>query len=211
MKVVKHVLDRVVALCLLVALSPICLVVLVLVRIKLGSPAIYHALRVGKDSRVFILHKFRSMTNETDSNGDLLDDERRLTRFGQFLRSSSLDELPSLWNVIRGDLSLVGPRPFSSVYLGMYTPLQNRRHEVLPGITGLAQVSGRNDLSWPEKFGYDLEYVDNWSIVLDLKILIKTVGKVFGRKDISSEGHVTAPPFRGAEEGAEITRPFEHQ
>jgi lipopolysaccharide/colanic/teichoic acid biosynthesis glycosyltransferase len=210
MKTVKSLLDKTGAAALLILLSPVFLALLIAVRVKLGSPSIYLAERIGKDSSLFTLYKFRSMTNERDQNGELLPDEQRLTRFGQFLRSSSLDELPSLWNVVRGELSLVGPRPFSSLYMGMYSPLQNRRHEVLPGITGLAQISGRNDLTWPEKFGYDLEYVDNWSLWLDAKILAKTLIKVLGRKDISRAGHVTSPAFRGSAEAEEVIPPTEH-
>lgn len=194
---IKRTIDISAALLAFVLLFPVILLTIILVRWQFGSPIVYVALRVGKDSRVFRLYKFRSMTNETDDSGELLPDEQRITRFGALLRKSSIDELPGLWNVLKGEMSLVGPRPFSSLYLHRYTEEQNRRHSVLPGITGWAQVNGRNSLSWEDKFRNDLWYIDNWSILLDLKILVKTVLLVFGRKDTSYEGYVSAPEFMG--------------
>lgn len=194
----KRAIDIVASLVALVVLSPALLVLLVLVRLKLGSPAIFSQERPGLGGRALRLHKFRTMTDARDSSGALLPDDERLTPFGRFLRSTSLDELPEFWNVLKGDMSLVGPRPLLVEYLDRYTPEQARRHEVRPGITGLAQVSGRNELSWEERFKLDVWYVDNHTIWLDLKILAMTVWKAIRREGVSSPGHATMPEFRGS-------------
>lgn len=174
------------------------LIVAFLVRIKLGSPVIFRQIRPGLHGKPFVLYKFRTMTDARDEDGNLLPDELRLTPFGKFLRSTSLDELPELFNVLKGDMSLVGPRPLLMQYLDRYTPEQARRHEVKPGITGWAQINGRNALSWEEKFELDVWYVDNWSIWLDLKILLLTLIKVLKREGIHADGHVTMPEFFGS-------------
>lgn len=193
----KRALDFFSAVLLLVILSPILLILWALVSVKLGKPALFRQSRPGKDGKLFTLVKFRTMTAETDAHGDLLPDSQRLTRFGRFLRSTSLDELPELWNVIRGDMSFVGPRPLLEAYISLYSPTQGRRHEVRPGITGLAQVKGRNALSWQEKFGLDVWYVDNRTFRLDMAILWWTVASVFRREGVSAEGSATMPPFTG--------------
>jgi sugar transferase EpsL len=176
---------------------PILVLVAVLVRIKLGSPVFFRQKRPGLGSRIFEMVKFRTMTDERDPTGQLLPDSVRLTSFGKFLRASSLDELPELWNVLRGDMSLVGPRPLLVQYLGRYSPRQMRRHEVRPGITGLAQVKGRNSISWEEKFEWDVRYVESQSLWLDLRILFLTVKAVLFRTGISAAGNATMPEFQG--------------
>lgn len=186
------------------ALALLCLpllVVYLLVRWKLGTPVLFSQARPGRHGKIFKIYKFRSMTDERNPAGELLPDEQRLTAFGKFLRSSSLDELPGLLNVLRGDMSLVGPRPLLVEYLERYTPEQARRHDVRPGITGWTQVNGRNALSWDEKFKLDLWYVDHQSLWLDLKILCLTVGKIFHRHGINAEGSATMPKFTGSCEG----------
>jgi sugar transferase EpsL len=182
----------------LLLLAPLILVLAVLVRVRLGSPVLFRQERPGLHGTPFTILKFRTMTDERDESGILLPDDQRLTRFGRFLRASSMDELPELWNVLRGDMSLVGPRPLLMEYLPLYTPEQARRNEVRPGITGWAQVNGRNALSWEEKFKLDVWYVDNQSLWLDLKILFLTVMKVLVREGISGEGHATMERFRGS-------------
>lgn len=164
----------------------------------MGSPVIFSQLRPGKNGEIFQFYKFRSMTDERDNLGNLLPDEKRLTDFGQFLRKTSLDELPQLWNVLKGDMSFVGPRPLLVEYLDRYTPTQSRRHEVKPGITGLAQVKGRNAISWEEKFKLDIWYIDNWSFWLDLKILILTFLQVIQQKNINQQGQATVKYFQGS-------------
>lgn len=181
----------------LVVLSPILVVVSGLVRVKLGSPIMFVQQRPGRDGQPFAMRKLRTMTSERGADGELLPDDRRLTSFGRLLRSTSLDELPGLWNVLVGDMSLVGPRPLLMRYLDRYTPVQARRHEVRPGITGLAQVSGRNALSWEDRFDLDVWYVDQCSLSLDLSILWRTVSKVFKREGISAEGQATMSEFGG--------------
>jgi sugar transferase EpsL len=172
-------------------------VVAILVKRKLGSPIIFKQERPGLHSKPFYLYKFRTMTDQIDSLGNLLPDEVRLTAFGQFLRKYSLDELPQLWNVLKGDISLVGPRPLLMSYLELYTEKQNKRHDVKPGITGWAQVNGRNTISWDEKFNLDLWYVENHNFLLDLKILLKTFGKVIKSEGITNGNSVTMPAFDG--------------
>ncbi len=174
---------------------PLLAVVALWVRIKLGSPVFFRQKRPGKNAQIFEMIKFRTMTDARDAAGQLLPDAVRLTRFGKFMRSASLDELPELLNVLRGDMSLVGPRPLMVQYLPRYTAQQARRHEVTPGITGLAQVKGRNALSWEEKFAWDVRYVETWSLWLDLKILLLTVKTVFVREGISAQGDATMPEF----------------
>lgn len=193
---IKRVIDVVVAGLGLVACLPLLVVIATAVRCKLGSPVLFRQLRPGKHGEVFELVKFRTMVDADPERG-LISDEQRLVPLGVFLRSTSLDELPSLWNVLRGDMSLVGPRPLLVCYLGRYTPDQQRRHEVRPGVTGLAQVSGRNALTWDEKFEKDLEYVRRRSLTLDLQIIWRTVRQVARREGISAEGQATMPEFRG--------------
>ena len=181
--------------------SPLLVLLAVLIKLNMGSPVLFRQKRPGLHAVPFEMIKFRTMRNAGDAEGKLLDDAQRLTSLGQFLRTSSLDELPELWNVLKGDMSLVGPRPLLMEYLPLYSARQARRHEVRPGITGWAQVNGRNALSWAEKFDHDVWYVENQSFMVDLKILWLTVAAVFGRKGISSDGHATMPPFRGSAEG----------
>lgn len=198
---VKKVFDLLFSFILLIIISPIFLFVCVFIRIYLGRPILFRQIRPGLGGQQFQMIKFRTMTNGRDSNGILLPDNLRLTPFGKFLRSSSLDELPELLNVIKGEMSLVGPRPLLMEYLPLYTPEQARRHEVLPGITGWAQVNGRNAISWEEKFKLDVWYVDNRSLWLDIKILWMTLGKVFKREGISQDGQATAEKFMGSDAG----------
>jgi sugar transferase EpsL len=193
----KRTLDLVLVLPALFLLIPVSLVVALLVRIKLGSPVVFQQVRPGLQGKPFTMLKFRTMTEAKDAHGRLLPDAVRLTPFGRFLRSTSLDELPELINVVRGEMSLVGPRPLRMHYLERYSPEQNRRHDVLPGITGWAQINGRNALSWETKFSLDVWYVDNQSFWLDLRILFLTIYKVIIREGISQEGHVTMEEFRG--------------
>ena len=181
----------------LIILSPLLLILAVLVRVNLGSPVLFRQERPGLNEKIFRLYKFRSMKDAEDSSGKPLPDEKRLTRFGRILRASSLDELPELFNVLKGEMSLVGPRPLLVRYLDLYSPEQHRRHEVLPGITGWAQVNGRNAISWQEKFRLDVWYVDHWTPLLDLKILLMTVKKVFIHEGISAENQATAEEFKG--------------
>lgn len=183
----------------LIVLSPILLVVAILVRIKLGSPVIFKQERAGKNGKPFYIYKFRSMSDVRDENGELLPDEQRLGKFGKLLRSTSLDELPSLWNVVRCEVGLVGPRSLYLRYNERYNKHQARRLEVRPGITGLAQVNGRNAISWEKKFEYDVQYVDNITFIGDWKIMFKTVGNVFKREGITSATSVTMEEFMGSE------------
>ena len=181
----------------LIVLSPILLITAVLIRIKLGSPIFFTQDRLGKDGKVFKMIKFRTMLDAVDKWGEPLPDEERMTPFGKFLRSTSIDELPELINVFKGDMSLVGPRPLLVEYKELYSPEQFRRHDVRPGITGWAQVNGRNTLGWSERFELDVEYVDNYNLFMDIKILFMTVLKVVKRDGISQEGHVTMEKFNG--------------
>ena len=201
--VLKRAFDVAVSVTLLMLLSPVLLVVALLTRVKLGSPVLFVQERPGKAGRPFRLRKFRTMTDERGSDGELLPDEQRLTSFGKFLRSTSLDEFPELWNVLVGDMSLVGPRPLLPEYLERYSAEQARRHEVRPGITGWAQVNGRNALSWDERLALDVWYVDNRTFLLDIKILWMTVSQVLRRSGVSAEGHATMPEFRGENEREE--------
>ncbi len=197
-KVLKRGMDLMGATFGLVLLAPVMLVVALLIRLTMGSPVLFRQVRPGLYGRPFTMYKFRTMLDIRNERGELLPDELRLTPVGRFLRKTSLDELPELFNVLKGDMSLVGPRPLLMDYLDRYTPEQARRHEVKPGITGWAQVNGRNALTWEEKFKLDVWYVDNWSLWLDIKILFMTLVKVFKREGISADGHVTMPEFKGS-------------
>jgi lipopolysaccharide/colanic/teichoic acid biosynthesis glycosyltransferase len=194
----KRLFDIIVSLAVLLLLMPVIIVLIVLVRVLLGSPVLFSQQRPGKDNKPFNMLKFRSMSDQRDSNGKLLSDEKRLGKFGQFIRAASLDELPGLLNVIRGDMSLVGPRPLLMEYLPLYSKAQARRHDMKPGITGWAQINGRNALSWEQKFEYDLWYIDNQSFILDLKILLLTFTKVIRRADITHAGEATMKKFTGS-------------
>ncbi|MBK9217482.1 MAG: sugar transferase [Uliginosibacterium sp.] len=195
----KRVFDFVAALMALLLLAPLIVGVALLVRLRLGRPVLFSQPRPGRHGRPFRMYKFRSMSSACDAQGVLLPDAQRLTRFGLWLRASSLDELPGLWSVLRGDMSLVGPRPLLIQYLPRYSSRQARRHEVRPGITGWAQVNGRNAISWEEKFELDVWYVEHQSFWLDLKILWLTAARVWARKDVSAAGHATMPEFMGSE------------
>lgn len=194
---IKRLLDIILSLIAIILLSPVYIIVALLVRIKLGSPVIFCQERPGKDEKIFKMYKFRSMTSETDENGDLLPDEARLTSFGKKLRSTSLDELPELFNILKGDMSIVGPRPLLVKYLPLYNEEQRKRHNVRPGLTGLAQISGRNAISWEDKFKKDVEYTRNLTFIHDCKIIIKTVLSVVKREGISSDTSVTMEEFKG--------------
>jgi len=195
---VKRLFDLALTVPALVLLSPVLVVLSLLVRLKLGSPVLFRQIRPGLNEKPFNMLKFRTMTNARDKDGNLLPDEQRLTRFGRFLRSTSLDELPKVLNVLKGDMSLVGPRPLLTQYLDRYTPEQARRHEVKPGITGWAQVNGRNAITWEEKFKLDVWYVDNWSLWLDIKIIAMTIWKILKREGISQPGQATMEEFKGS-------------
>jgi len=197
--VVKRIFDIVISSIAIIIAFPIMILIALLIYFTMGKPIIFRQVRPGLHGKPFVMYKFRTMTEERDEYGNLLPDEKRLTSFGRFLRSTSLDELPELFNVLKGDMSLVGPRPLLMEYLELYTPEQARRHEVKPGITGWAQINGRNALSWEDKFKLDVWYVDNWNIWIDIKILWLTVVKVIKREGINAEGHVTMPKFTGSE------------
>lgn len=198
----KRAMDVILSGLALVLLAPLFAVLAVAVRVFLGSPVFFRQIRPGLGGRPFQLIKFRTMLDARDKEGRLLADAERMTRFGRLLRSTSLDELPELWNVLKGEMSLVGPRPLLMQYLERYSPEQARRHEVPPGLTGWTQVNGRNALRWEEKFALDVWYVDNRSLLLDIKILFMTVGQVLGRRGISAEGEETMPEFMGNDAGS---------
>lgn len=191
-KFIKRFLDLILSLMALIILMPLMLIIYILVRVKLGKPAIFKQERPGKDEKIFTLYKFRTMTDEKNENGNLLPDEQRLTKFGKMLRSTSLDELPELVNIIKGDMSIVGPRPLLVRDMVFMTEIQRKRHSVRQGLTGLAQVNGRNNITWEEKIKYDLNYVENISFINDVKIILKTVIKVFKREDTQTDGMQTA-------------------
>ncbi|MDN7244680.1 sugar transferase [Planococcus shenhongbingii] len=193
----KRTFDFCLSIILLILLTPIISLTFCIIRFKIGSPVIYKQSRPGINGNMFNVYKFRSMTNERDENGELLPDEVRLTSFGKILRKLSLDELPQLWNVLKGDMSFVGPRPLLMEYISLYNETQMRRHEVRPGITGWAQVNGRNAITWEKKFEYDVWYVDHQSFLLDMKILVMTVLKVFKSEGISQDGQATMTKFKG--------------
>ncbi len=196
----KRLLDLVLVIPALILLAPVLACVALLVRLRLGSPVLFRQERPGIHGKPFTIMKFRTMTDARDDAGKLLPDDQRLTRFGRWLRSTSLDELPELFNVLKGDMSLVGPRPLRMRYLSRYTPTQMRRHEVRPGLTGWAQVNGRNTLSWEERFELDVWYVDHQTMWLDLHIIALTVQKVLKREGISQQGHVTMTEFKGSQQ-----------
>lgn len=196
-KYMKRFLDIILSGLALIVLSPVYLVVAILVRTKLGSPVIFIQKRPGKDNKVFNMYKFRTMTDKRDGQGNLLPDDERLTSFGKILRSTSLDELPELWNIFKGDMSIVGPRPLLIEYLDIYTDDQIKRHLVRPGLTGLAQVNGRNAISWSEKFQFDIDYIESISFSLDIKIIFLTIKKVLIKEGISSDTSVTIEKFNG--------------
>ncbi|NLP51839.1 sugar transferase [Bacillus sp. RO1] len=194
---IKRPMDFILSLIAIIVLSPILLIVAILVRIKLGSPVLFKQKRPGLNEEIFMMYKFRTMTDERNDKGELLPDSVRLTKFGRLLRSTSLDELPELFNILKGDMSIIGPRPLLVQYLPLYNNHQKRRHEVRPGLSGLAQVSGRNAISWEDKFNLDVEYVDNVRFIEDWKIIFLTIKKVFVREGINSETAATIQPFKG--------------
>ncbi|WP_275531730.1 sugar transferase [Exiguobacterium sp. AT1b] len=194
----KRVMDFLLALIAIIIFSPIFLMTAVIVAMKIGRPILFTQVRPGLNEKVFKMYKFRTMTNERDSKGELLADHLRLTKSGSFLRATSLDELPELFNILKGDMSFIGPRPLLVEYLELYSPDQKKRHNVRPGLSGLAQVSGRNLLTWEEKFSLDLEYVKNVSFITDIKLFLLTIKKVLIREGISSSNHVTVEPFKGS-------------
>ncbi len=196
-KFVKRPMDFVLALIAIIVLSPVLIIVAILVRVKLGSPVIFKQKRPGLNGKIFTMYKFRTMTDKKDENGKLLPDSERLTNFGIKLRATSLDELPELFNILKGDMSIVGPRPLLVQYLELYNDFQKRRHEVRPGLSGNAQINGRNAINWDEKFCLDVEYVDNISFIGDWKIIFKTIRKVFFKEGISSSTSVTVEAFKG--------------
>ena len=198
MRHIKRFFDLAVGVPSVIVLSPILVLIGFMVRMRIGSPVLFRQERPGLNGMPFVIYKFRTMTNAQDKDGNLLSDGERLTRLGRFLRKTSMDELPELFNVIKGDMSIVGPRPLLMQYLDCYTPEQARRHEVKPGITGWAQVNGRNAISWDDKFKLDVWYVGNWSVWLDVKIIAMTVMKVLRREGISQAGHATAQEFLGS-------------
>jgi len=196
--VLKRIIDIIGALVGLIVSSPIMLIVSLIIYLTMGRPVFFKQLRPGLNGKPFVIYKFRTMLDLRDKDGNLLPDEKRITAIGKFLRSTTLDELPEFWNVLKGDMSLVGPRPLLVEYLPRYTPEQARRHNVKPGMTGWAQVNGRNAITWEEKFKLDVWYVDNWNIPLDLKIIFLTILKVFKREGVSAEGYATMPEFVGS-------------
>lgn len=198
-KYIKRFFDIFSSLIAIIILSPALIVTAILVRTKLGSPVLFKQERPGKDEKIFTLMKFRTMNDERDENGELLPDEVRLTKFGKFLRSTSIDELPELFNILKGDMSVIGPRPLLVRYLPRYNEHQHRRHEVRPGLSGWAQVNGRNTVSWEDKFNMDVEYVENYSMLMDIKILFMTVVNVLRHDGISSETSATMEEFMGNE------------
>ena len=196
-KYVKRLLDFILSFLAIIILSPVMLIIYILVRIKLGKPAIFKQQRPGKNEKIFTLYKFRTMTDEKDENGNLLPDEKRLTKFGKMLRSTSLDELPELFNILKGDMAIVGPRPLLVEYLKLYNAEQRKRHNVRPGLTGLAQVSGRNLISWESRFEKDIEYINKITFRKDLEIILTTIKKVIKKEGISQENNATMEKFKG--------------
>jgi lipopolysaccharide/colanic/teichoic acid biosynthesis glycosyltransferase len=194
----KRVFDIILSSILIVIFSPIMVLIALLIYIKMGRPILFRQTRPGLNEKLFTIYKFRTMNNKRDERGELLPDKERLDGFGKFIRATSLDELPQLFNVLKGDMSFVGPRPLLVEYLPLYSSEQKKRHNVRPGITGLAQVNGRNAISWEDRFKYDIEYVENQSFLLDLKILWKTFLKVIKRDGVSAKGHVTVEKFKGS-------------
>ena len=197
-KYIKRVLDIIISTMALLILSPVMLIIALLVRVKLGSPVVFRQARPGKEENIFYMYKFRTMTEEKDREGKLLPDEERLTAFGKKLRNSSLDELPELINILKGEMSIVGPRPLLVEYLPLYNQEQRKRHEIKPGLTGLAQVNGRNAIRWEEKFEYDIEYIKTVSAWTDIKIIYQTIKKVWKREGIQAGQSPTIEPFKGS-------------
>lgn len=195
---IKRLMDFILSLMAIIVLSPVLLIVSILVRLKLGSPVLFKQKRPGLNEKIFTMYKFRTMTDEKDENGELLPDSVRLTKFGRMLRSTSLDELPELFNILKGDMSIIGPRPLLIQYLELYNDHQKRRHDVRPGLSGHAQVNGRNAISWEDKFNLDVEYVDNVSFIGDWKIIFLTIKKVFVREGINQAGEATMEDFKGS-------------
>jgi len=193
----KRPMDFILSLMAIIVLSPVLIIVAILVRFKLGSPVLFKQKRPGLNEKIFTMYKFRTMTDEKDENGELLPDSVRLTKFGRMLRSTSLDELPELFNILKGDMSIVGPRPLLIEYLPLYNEKQKHRHDVRPGLSGLAQVNGRNAISWEDKFDYDVEYVDKISFSMDLKLIVQTFLKVFKREGVNKSENVTMEKFKG--------------
>jgi undecaprenyl phosphate N,N'-diacetylbacillosamine 1-phosphate transferase len=196
-KYIKRPMDFILSLIAIIVLAPVLLIISIMVRVKLGSPVLFKQKRPGLNEKIFTLYKFRTMTDERDDNGELLPNHIRLTKFGRILRATSLDELPELFNILRGDMSIVGPRPLLLEYLPLYNEKQKSRHSVRPGLTGLAQVNGRNTISWEEKFDYDIEYIENISFLLDIRLIAKTLLKVFMREGVNSTQTVTMEKFKG--------------
>jgi sugar transferase EpsL len=204
---IKRLFDIVTSAAGLIVISPLLVVLAVLVRLKLGSPILFCQQRPGLGGKAFVIYKFRTMTDQRDASGNLLPDEQRLPAFGRFLRSTSFDELPELLNVLKGDMSIVGPRPLMMKYLSRYSPQQARRHEVKPGITGWAQINGRNTISWEDKFKLDVWYVDNWTFWLDMKIILKSVWMVIAKEGITQQGRATMDEFMGTPQNNAVERP----
>lgn len=203
-KYIKRLLDFILSLIALIVLSPLMIIIYILVIIKLGKPGIFKQQRPGKDEKLFTLYKFRTMTDEKDENGNLLPDSERLTRFGKILRSTSLDELPELINIIKGNMAIVGPRPLLVEYLPLYNKEQKHRHDVRPGLTGLAQINGRNSISWENKFNDDIEYIHNINFLYDTKIVLMTIIKVLKREGITQTNNATMEKFRGNKENINV-------
>lgn len=195
----KRAIDLLFSFLGVIILSPLLLVIGILVKVKLGGPVLFKQKRPGRNEKIFTMYKFRTMTNEVNEKGALLPDKIRLTRFGKFLRSTSLDELPELFNILKGDMSIVGPRPLLIQYLPLYNSFQKKRHNVRPGLTGLAQINGRNAINWEKKFELDVKYVENVKFIEDLRIIFVTIKKVLDREDINSNTSVTMEPFKGCE------------
>src|SRR5690554_3000973 len=196
-KYFKRPMDFILSLIAIIVLSPVLIIVGILVRVKLGSPVLFKQKRPGLNEKIFTMYKFRTMTDEKDENGELLPNNIRLTKLGKILRATSLDELPELFNILKGDMSIIGPRPLLIEYLPLYNDKQKQRHDVRPGLSGLAQVNGRNAISWEDKFDYDVEYVENISFLLDVKIIVQTFLKVFKREGVNKSENVTMEKFKG--------------
>jgi undecaprenyl phosphate N,N'-diacetylbacillosamine 1-phosphate transferase len=196
-KYFKRPMDFILSLMAIVVLSPVLIIVGILVRVKLGSPVLFKQKRPGLNEKIFTMYKFRTMTDEKDENGELLPNNIRLTKLGKILRATSLDELPELFNILKGDMSIIGPRPLLIEYLPLYNDKQKQRHDVRPGLSGLAQVNGRNAISWEDKFDYDVEYVENISFLLDVKLIVQTFLKVFKREGVNKSENVTMEKFKG--------------
>jgi sugar transferase EpsL len=204
---IKRLFDIISSAAGLIVISPLLVVLAVLVRLKLGSPILFCQQRPGLGGKAFVIYKFRTMTDQCDASGNLLPDEQRLPAFGRFLRSTSFDELPELFNVLKGNISIVGPRPLMMKYLDRYSPEQARRHEVKPGITGWAQINGRNAISWEDKFKFDVWYVDNWTFWLDMKIILKSIWMVIAKEGITQQGRATMDEFMGTPQNDTVERP----